>query len=570
MKRIGKGAILIIAGLGLSGAVEAQNKVTAENHRLPKKIYVNDKGQIFVWNKAKLYLNLSTSPDGGEEAVPLRAKGARQATALAINGHGSHSIQQNKKQSKKTVPVGPVFPLFSDAKSPQSELMISRAPKIDLGKRTVYGRPVKMSLTFRDGDSGLQAGYYSLNNEAPLPYEGPILLDQEQNYQLKYYAFDNVGNKSMIAQKNVSLDFTPPVTKHHVLGNRKDNIVSSRARIKLVSRDEKAGVHNILYRLQGKRGAYSNAISLKDLPDGDYTLDYSAVDRVENVEENHSFSFYLDSAPPEVSYQIVGDQFSINRETFISSRSKIGLSATDNKAGVRRIRYYLKKGKGLVYKAPFQLPAKNGYAKFTYAASDLVGNISPLMRRNLVVDVSAPTVDVKFQGAKYFTRDTYYLGKTSKITFQSSDNLSGVKKFTYNVDAAGELTSKTPVSFVTAGKHSINVIASDNVNNEVQSSYEFFLDNQSPKLFPRFSTRATVEGDANGNGAVYPLNTKLYLPATDEDSGIQSIRYQINQGQAQEYDASLKFSKVGVYNIQITAKDNVGNMASQSLLITIK
>src|SRR5690606_35489401 len=104
-------------------------------------------------------------------------------------------------------------------------------------------------------------------------------------------------------------------------------------RFKLSSTDNLSGVKSTYYTFdEGSNRYYASSISVASLSDGPHTLRFHAIDNVKNEEEGNTFEFYLDKTPPVADYTIVGDQHKGNY-TYVSERTKVRFSATDNKAG---------------------------------------------------------------------------------------------------------------------------------------------------------------------------------------------------------------------------------------------
>lgn len=539
--------------------------------QMPGKIYVRPDGKIFVKSKTPLFLKLSTSAEAGEENYTLRndanSNVKESVKPIYLEGHGQHTIVHPDEHKKVYNRKGHMFHVEDDGRAPTYDVQITKAPKAVTGKRIVYGKPVNISLSFQDADAGVHSAYFSLNQKEMVPYQQLIPLKAEKNYTLKFNAIDNVSNKTKTVVRYYALDFTPPVSRHIIEGYHYQNIVSPKAVIKLRARDEKAGVAKIFYRFKGKKGVYGNkALDMKGLKDGSHQLIYASVDRVKNAENNKTFNFYLDSIPPVVKSAISGDQYKKGKTTFVSARTRVSLSATDNKAGVRRIRYYLNKKKsGRVYQDAFGFPKKNGAVTLSYHASDRVLNIGKKVHKKVTVDVSAPSIRPSFKGEHYYRRKINYVRRSTKISFITKDNLSGVKSVKYQLDSGSEITDRKPFKISQPGMHEVAYEAVDNVNNTSENKkMSVFVDEKAPEIFNHFSVAQNVPGKE-----IYPLRAKLYLAATDKQSGIRSISYKINNKKTEKYYSAIKFIKAGKYKVTIKSVDNVGNVSSRVIKFRI-
>ena len=545
----------------------AQQKTEADTAmaRKPGHVYVSPEGKLYVKSKTPIYLRLATSADKNAESYILRNQASLDSSLppekFEFEGHGPHTIRHmadHRVPQKKA--DNHIFHVYDDGKAPKAALSVTKAPWVYNGNVNIYGKPVKISFAFSDADSGVFAGYVSLNSESFIPYEKPLTLNQEIDYKLQFYALDNVGNKSTLRTRLYSLDFTPPETVTRVLGphlaQAGEDILSPRSKITLKSRDMKAGVKLIRYRFKGKKGVYEKEpLTMSGLKDGSYKVVYAAEDRVQNQETNQSFAFYLDSIPPVVMDQLIGDQYLKGKVQYVSGRTTVELTATDNKAGVEKIRYYLNSKKSMIYGDPFIFPQRNGKATYSFKASDKVLNVSKAIDKEVIVDISEPKVIPSFKGEHYFSRKTNYIRLTTEIDLQTTDNLSGVKSVFYKLNSAPERLNGGPFTAPTEGLHMLTFRAIDNVNNQAEEkTIDLYVDEVAPEIFHHFGVNTTVEGKQ-----IYPLKSLLYLAATDLQAGIRNIYYSINGADEIKYRKPLSFKKKQSYSIKIRAIDNVGN-----------
>ncbi len=542
----------------------------------PGQVYVSPEGKLYVKSKTPIYLRLATSADDGAQSYILRNQASldpeKAAGFFEFEGHGPHTIRHmadHRVPQKNT--DNHMFHVYDDGKSPRSKVSVTKAPWVFNGNVNIYGKPVKITLTFSDKDSGVFSGYYALNSETFSQYNSRLTLDQEMDYNLQYYAVDNVSNRSKLRKRYYSLDFTPPATATKIIGGHLalagEDILSPRSRIALKSRDMKAGVKQIRYRFKGKKGVYKGKpLTMSGLKDGSHKLVFAAEDRVKNMEANHTFNFYLDSVPPVAKDRLIGDQYRKGKTLFVSGRTTVELTATDNKAGVRRIRYYINGKKSSIYSEPFNFPRKNGKATYSYKASDNVLNISKSILKRVTVDISAPKVTPRFKGEHYFSRKTHYVRMTTKIDLPTSDNLSGIKGVMYKIDDNPEVFNSGPFSLAAEGPHQVRYQAVDNVNNKTtEKELTLYVDEKAPEIYHHFSVNPTVV-----NQQIYPMKSLLYLAATDKQAGIRNIYYSINGSKEIKFHKPLSFKKKQSYDITIKAIDNVGNISYSEVSFKIQ
>lgn len=546
----------------------------------PKPVYVSEDGEIYVKSGQDIYLRLAISPDDTAQSYILKSEATEKgskAEPFHFEGHGTHTIRhmadhripQKRKENH-------LFYVHDDGKPPRIKVSVTKAPWVYNGNVNIYGKPVTITLNTKDADSGIFGTYASLNSKVFSEYQQPIQLTQEMEYTLKFYAMDNVGNESKQRMRLYALDFTPPTTTHKIIGGfvnvAGEDVVSPKSKISLDSRDARAGVKDIRYRFKDKRAVYKKGslLTMNGLKDGTHSLVYAANDRVGNAEDNKTFTFYLDSIPPVVSYSLLGDRYIKGDTTFVSGFTTVELTATDNKAGLRRIRYYFPGNKAYTYDSPFSFPKRNGKFNFSYASSDRVINVSETVYKSVVVDISPPKVTPKFKGEHYFSRETHYVRLSTEISLMTTDNLSGVKHMSYAIDPSTDtvpgVAFEKPFTLPTEGEHKLAFEATDNVNNKSKrDNVKLFVDERSPEIYHHFSVNPTVPIEN-----IYPLKSLLYLAATDKQSGIREIYYTINGGEKIKYKKPLSFSKKTDYLVEIQAIDNVGNESSSRVSFTIQ
>ena len=549
----------------------------ADSHMTtPPKMYLSPDGKIYIKSKTPLYIRLSTSADETAPGYIMRNQDSldpnKKPSPFFTEGHGQHSVVhppdhkniQDRKGSH-------LFYLHEDGRVPRTTISVSKVPWVLNGKVYIYGKPIKVSIKFTDKDSGVFAGYTALNSDTFAEYGQALSLTEEKDYTLKYFAFDNVGNKTREFVRLISLDFTAPESSFKVLGKQikigDEIVVGPTARITLSSRDLKAGVKQIRYRFKGARGIYKNKpLTMKGLKDGPHELVFAAEDRVTNLEGNQTFTFYLDSVPPVVVHKLLGDQYVKEKSTYVSGRTQVELTATDNKAGVHEIRYYLPLKKRRIYSEPFMFPKKNGQVSYAFGAVDRADNPSKRVQKSVIVDIKPPTVKVNYKGEHYYSRKTHYIRKLTLISLVAADNLSGVQTVNSALDKEPVVLNRKPFRIEAEGRHTLVYSAVDNVNNTSKDmSMEVFVDEKGPEIYHHFGVNPTVPDQE-----IYPLKSLLYLAATDREAGIRNIFYTIGNGKEMKYKAPLSFKSRRNYKVKVRCIDNVGNVSTASIEFQIK
>ncbi len=582
----------LLISLFLVGSLLAQQSLSPPLKHEKKVYYSPDHHVYLPGRETPLYLRLSTSPDSTAPSFLLyslqsyKQAGSKNVIALPfkMENEGKHSIIHPSPSFWKEKGTNPepmlspdrIFYIYVDESSPQSKRFVTDVPQIKDGKITIYGDPVSIRLESSDAISGVKATYYSLNGVTFSPYSTALPVEKEGAYNFRYYAVDHVGNAEQVTTFLFDLDLTPPTTNHTVKNIHKNDILSPRAMLELTSTDNRSGVKKVKYSFDsGAEKNYSGkAVPVALLKDGQHSFSYYAEDKVKNVEAKKTYSFYLDKIPPEVKANIVGDQYRKAGTLFVSGRSKVQLTASDNKSGVQKIQYLVDARSTETYADPFLLPATSGIHSVQYFAIDEVENISPKKMLTMTLDLTAPTSSSKYIGPNVLVQDTVYIATSTKINLSSRDKQSGVQEISYQVDGGSVNKFSSPFTVQAHGAHKVDYFATDNVNNkEKAKKIEFFVDAQPPKIYRHFSIETSRKGKMTKvpkEANIYPVGTKLYLGATDKHSGVDKIYYRINKGKKKIYQTLLPFTRKGEYVVEIQAVDQVGNMSEKTVEFVIK
>lgn len=557
----------------LSAIVNVQGQAPAQLQHEPR-VYLNE-GNTYVQKSLPLYLKFSTTPGG--QNYDLKSKATpKYADPMYLDTEGINYIRSRwavDPESKKTAqPEQEVlYEIYADGISPYTYHKFMGAPKYSAAK-VYFGKGLRFTLTSKDEVSGVEKIHVALNAGTWSDYGSETPIDTEGDFNLYYYAHDNVGNAEKVRSSSFVVDLTSPVSSHAIVGIvHNNNILAPSTQFSLSKTDALSGVNFTKYAFDnGTERSHSGNISMAGLADGDHVLYYYSTDNVKNTEDKKQFAFYLDLIPPVVENQVNGDQYN-GQYLFVSPRTNITLTATDNKAGVNKIYYRIDGTERFDYAQAISIPDVKGLHTFKYDATDNVQNLSPNKYLTVYMDNVAPVTGIEYGRPQFFARDTLFINKDTKISLFAKDYESGVQKVSYQVDNSG-YKEYSQFTIPAEGYHTINFKTTDKVNNEEQEkASNVFVDNSAPALFHNFSIEPI--GDKKGL-KVYPNYTRLYLGATDKHVGTESIEYSINgqpwtlYSSAATLDTSEKnrfFRKRTKYEVKFRAKDKLGNTAEQSI-----
>jgi len=372
-----------------------------------------------------------------------------------------------------------------------------------------------------------------------------------------------------------TIDTSAPVSSLDASDPKLDEILSPKTKVTISSSDDGSGTKRTYYAInEGKEKLYSGPININMLGEGDYKVDYYSVDHVNNKETPKSFDFYLDKTPPEVTFSIEGDQSKSNH-LYVSQRSKLLLTSSDNKSGVQSVRYNLNGGEFQDYAQPITVDLKEGYNVIKYLGIDKVENKSGLQAKGFYVDLTPPTIKFSVTGPKFERKDTLFVQQSSLIKispYEIKTNNSGVDQMFYQVNDQPEERYENPFSVTSEGLKKVKFRVTDKVQNQAELSQIFYVDNTAPEIFHHYSA------DPIGNKTVrdkkytiYPKEVILYLAATDDHVGSSKIYYSLGKTEEKLYQKPIQYFKSGKnITVKIRAVDFLGNESTEVFEFTVE
>lgn len=586
------GQELAMHSYNATNASNIEEKIKIENIDNDQNIYISDKNQIFVRKSEKVFLWISNSKEPGA-TKELLAPADDSEEYFYFDTEGLNTIRSPwaidiETRKYKSPKVDVVFNVYADGVAPTTRAIFDGNNRYFNNGAVYYGEGLKVSLEAYDQVSGTKQIYSSINNSEFKAYEGSIEFANEDKNSITYYSVDNVGNIENPTTKIFFIDKTPPSTEYIVTGKTHGNILSPGSTIKLVSKDNLSNVRETRFRIGDKDEyqVYSHEISLAHLADGGLDISFYATDKVDNKEAITSTSsamgitadggpigkgLYLDKTAPEVNFEIEGDQFK-GRYTYVSERSKIKLAATDNKAGVKKVSFGINKSAEIQeYSGPFSASIDNTIQYINYTAVDKVNNKATNKSQLIYLDKNAPESNITFLGKQVVERDSLFITSDTKIKLSSTDLESGIKKINFGMDENLNFRYIDQFNIEDEGIHQISYNATDNVNNsEEPKSKTFIVDNTPPEISHTLSFPAIGKKEIDGlSYTVLPSYIKIYLAAQDKITGVKNMWYRVNGGAVKEKN-KIEYFKKGKFNIQVFAKDHLGNQSETTINIIVE
>ncbi len=528
---------------------------------------------MFIQKSLPVYLRMANSPTEEAESYLLKSEVTKRfSNPMYLDYEGYNTFRSPWRVDTSTLkPIYPrediIFEIYADSKPPVTNINYGEVITYKIGGKVFISARGEINLKADDEMSGVENVYFSVNGENFRPCNSPIIIDQEKEYLLKYYAADNVGNAETVQTLNIILDKTSPKTTIHISRDQYENIISGKSLIELKAEDKGIGVKAVYYKLDnGPSKQYINPVSAALLSQGEHTLIYYAIDKVNNTEDENVFDFYVDKTPPTIVQEIVGKSFFAGGREYSSGRSQLKLTTFDNKAGVKEVFYSINNREYEKYEKPVFLSSVSGNLTVKAYALDNVNNKTESLEKGSktsipYVDLSGPSIAYGFYGPTFVLRDTVYINDKTTVYLKANDTESGVSKIEYAVNSDETKIFENPFSMNIEGRHIIKVTAYDNVDNTNIKDFTLILDKTGPELYSRFSMLPDGKKDIDGKILnSYPNHVVLFLSSTDNVVGFNEMYYSINGGPEKKYTGLIRdFTSDGRYKVKIRAQDKLGN-----------
>ena len=567
--------ILLFAALFVCVFTFAQEPLKHE-----KKVYVSPEGKIYINKDLPVYLRLATSPDDNSKSYLLRSEETpKYANPMYFDTEGYNTFRSPSAVDTVTKQViypkqDIIFEVYSDSKPPVTSIDYGGVRTYKKDNKIYVNGLVNITLKASDATSGLENIYYSIDKAPYAIYSGAMKLESEKEYDIKYYAVDNVGNVENLHEIAIVIDKSNPKTSYEISGDFYENMVSARSKIILKSDDVSGvGIEHIYYSIDnGTEKPYVTPISGAYLSQGDHRITFYAKDNVDNVENPNVFEFYVDKTPPVIVQEIMGKSFFANGKEYSSGRSQLKLTTLDNKSGVKEVYYSLNNGEYKKYERPFMLTNVTGNLTVKAYALDNVNNKTESIETGdkttiPYVDLTGPNVKHGFAGPMFVFRDTVYISNKTKILLKAADSESGLDRIEYSIDDADANVYQNQFSIEDQGIHRIKLTGYDNVENTSFSEFLVVVDTTGPEIFTLFSVNSLGKEVKNNNNIdEYPSHVVLFLSSSDNVVGFDQMFYSVNGAQEKKYAAPINyFPTKGDYNIKVRAQDKLGNETKKDI-----
>ncbi len=304
---------------------------------------------------------------------------------------------------------------------------------------------------------------------------------------------------------------------------------------------------------------------------GYHTIKFYSVDNVGNVEKPKTFKFIIDNIAPEVTFSITGNHL----KNILAPNAQITLKAYDSLSGTKNIFFTLDQGDTNIYSQPIKTRnIYEGWHTLGFFATDLVGNTSKPDSFRFFLDKTPPLILEDIIGNSYFVDNIQYLSANSKLKLKAIDNFAGVKAIFFSFDQKNWKKYSQPIplpkqqKFVKIYYYAVDSVGNKSEINEAMTEksgvFSSYIDLTPPKISYSF-TNAYISSDTVFIGK----RSKIIITASDNQSGISQINYQIDSSQAVKYTQPFSIYTEGGHKITISAFDNVNNMSIKQFTVKV-
>ncbi|PZF82553.1 OmpL47-type beta-barrel domain-containing protein [Jiangella anatolica] len=502
---------------------------------------------------------------------------------VQVTSFAAHTLQYRATDNEGNVaPVESVqFTVVEPEPDDTTPPDISAAVTGDQNEDGDYIGSATVTITATDAGSGVASVEYSLNGSAFQPYTAPLVVNTFADHTVQFRATDNEGNVAPVESVQFTVvepepdDTTAPDISAAVTGERDDqgNYIAS-ATVTITATDAESGVASIAYALDGGSfQPYTAPVVVTAL--GAHTVQFRATDNAGNVAPVESAQFTVvepepdDTTPPDISAAVTGDQ---NGDGDYVGSATVTITATDAQSGVASVEYNLDGAGFTAYTAPLVVTSFADHV-VQFRATDNEGNVAPVESVSFTVvqpepdDTTPPDVSAAVTGDQ--NPDGEFVGSAT-VTVTASDAESGVASIAYALDGGSFQPYTAPVVVSAVGNHVVQYRATDNAGNVAPvESVAFAVVEPEPDDTTPPDVSASVAGSQNPDGD-YIGSATVTVTASDTQSGVASIEYNLNGAGFVAYTAPVVVNTVGDHTVQFRATDNAGNVAPvESVAFTV-
>ena len=280
-------------------------------------------------------------------------------------------------------------------------------------------------------------------------------------------------------------------------------------------------------------------------------------------------------------YQRAAMQYRNGDKHFINSDVFFKLNSADKETGLNFVEFSLDGSSFMTYRNPFQL-LEEGKHDISYRGFDNSKNLEIAKTFSVIVDNTAPKTELNTTEPLFYKGLTAYCSAETKWYISAIDDLTGAGTAgayigtdlnSLGLRGNGKENESAYYSLNEEGPTKVYYTAVDNVGNLAPISVvSVVVDTTAPTVFIENSDRLINKDDTymifpssdvvDEDGRII-VSTKetVAFGATDELSGVEALYVKINDADYVKYIEPIHFSSETVYDIEVKAIDNVGNVS---------
>lgn len=418
-----------------------------------------------------MYSINSETPKQYNQPIILDSEGKYNLSVYAVDNLGNKEDQVTRNFIVDNTPPTTALSIEGD----QFENIVSGRSRIVLTTTDSYG---------------IEQTSYQIDSTKKMKYVNPIKTARltEGEHSITWFSTDRVGNIEAVQSYSFFVDKTPPLVFEEVIGNTymigNKEFSSGRSQLKIAAVDNKSGIKEIFYSLNGKEFTqYDKSVTLSEIM-GTIKVNSYAVDKVNNRSQSgtstETFNMpIIDITGPRLSYKLIGTKIVVRDTTWISPTTKIQIQASDREAGVNRIIIRINNSDETTYTQPFAIE-NGGFYDLKCTAFDHVENLN-FLNFKLGVDSSAPELFTHFSVKSHSSIEVdgetipiYY--SDVKLFLAATDNLSGNVSISYSINGNKPLIYSGQVQVFTPEKlNTISITATDKLGNSTSQTLKFWI-----------------------------------------------------------------------------------------------
>ena len=280
-------------------------------------------------------------------------------------------------------------------------------------------------------------------------------------------------------------------------------------------------------------------------------------------------------------YQRAAMQYRNGDKHFVNSDVFFKLNSTDKETGLDFVEFSLDGSNFMIYRNPFQI-LEEGKHDISYRAFDNSKNLEVAKTLSVIVDNTAPKTTLNTTEPLFYKGLAAYCSANTKWYISASDDLTGsgtagayigTDLNALTLRGNGKEAEDAYYSVNEEGPAKIYYTAVDNVGNLAPVAVvSVVVDTTAPTVFIENSDRLINKDDAymifpssevvdEDGRIVVSTKESVAFGATDELSGVDTLYVKINDADYVKYVEPIQFSSDTVYNIDVKAIDNVGNIS---------